>query len=193
MTSAEPNGMPRSGDGSLRAETGRVGTTSAKVVYRWLKAPSDIDAALSDQLATCWWEVSNAGGAVGFPFLPVGKDDVEVAVGRLIGSLDPEVRILLVAVSDEVLRGWLLLERNSNPLTAHWARVVRLQTALGARGSGIGHALMSEAARAARDDLGLVHLHIEVRRRSGARGLLRVMRLARDRTLARGSPVGSGG
>ncbi|HEX3462348.1 MAG TPA: GNAT family N-acetyltransferase [Acidimicrobiales bacterium] len=145
-----------------------MGINQPTVGYRWLQAPSAVDEALSGQLATCWWEVSNAGGAVGFPFLPVDKADVEAAVGQLVGSLDPEVRTLLVAVGDEVLLGWLLLERNSTPLTDHWARVLRLQTALGARGSGIGRALMTEAARAARDDLGLEQLHIEVR---GGQGL----------------------
>jgi GNAT superfamily N-acetyltransferase len=41
--------------------------------------------------------------------------------------------------------------------------VTRLQTAVGARGSGVGRALMSELHRAARDDLGLDSLRLEIR------------------------------
>ncbi|HWE70253.1 MAG TPA: GNAT family N-acetyltransferase [Acidimicrobiales bacterium] len=145
-----------------------MGTTPSNVSYRWLTVSSEVDEDLANQLATCWWEVSNAGGAVGFPFLPVERAEVAVAVERLVESLDPTVRTVLVVVSDEVLLGWALLERNRNQLTAHWARVLRLQTALDARGLGIGRALMSEIVRAARDDLGLEQLHIEVR---GGQGL----------------------
>lgn len=149
-------------------ETGRVGATPSNVSYRWLTGSSQVDEELANQLTTCWREVSNAGGAVGFPFLPVERAEVAVAVQRLVESLDPTVRTVLVAVSDEVLLGWGLLERNRNKVTAHWARVLRLQTALAARGLGIGRALLSEIARAARDDLGLEQLHIEVR---GGQGL----------------------
>jgi GNAT superfamily N-acetyltransferase len=73
-----------------------------------------------------------------------------------------------VAVSEDALLGWLVLGRNPNKLIAHWARVLRLQTTLAARGSGVGRALMLEVARAARDDFGLEQLHIEVR---GGQGL----------------------
>jgi GNAT superfamily N-acetyltransferase len=148
-------------------QTGQVGAPPSKVSYRWLNLPSQVDESLANQLATCWWEVSNAGGAVGFPFLPVERGEVAVAVERLVESLDPAARTLLVAVSDEVLLGWVVLEQNRNKLTAHWARVLRLQTTLDARGLGIGRALMSEIARAARDDLGLEQLHIELRSGQG--------------------------
>jgi GNAT superfamily N-acetyltransferase len=64
--------------------------------------------------------------------------------------------------------GWLV--RNADTLTAHWARVLRVQTALGYRGAGVGRALMREVERAARDDLRLNHLHLELR---GGMGLER--------------------
>ena len=35
------------------------------------------DPALVGQLADCWLEVSNAGGAVGFPFPPVTSEQVD--------------------------------------------------------------------------------------------------------------------
>ena len=142
-------------------------TDQPNAEFRWLKAPSEVKETLAAELVSCWLEVSNAGGAVGFPFLPVDEADVVAAVEQLVVSLDPAGRTLLVAVSEEKLIGWLVLERNPSKLTAHWARVLRVQTALGARGSGVGRALMSEVRRAATDDLGLEQLHLEVRSGQG--------------------------
>jgi GNAT superfamily N-acetyltransferase len=138
------------------------------VEYRWLSAPSQVDDNLSAQLVDCWWKVSNAGGAVGFPFLPVDVADVSAALDELVQSLDPTGRSLLVAVDNDMLLGWLVLERNPSRLRSHWARVLRVQTSLAARGLGMGRALMSEVARIAREDLRLEQLHIEVR---GGQGL----------------------
>ncbi|MGH8980433.1 MAG: GNAT family N-acetyltransferase [Acidimicrobiales bacterium] len=111
--------------------------------------------------------MSNAGGAVGFPFIPVSLDEVSEATDHLISSLDPATRRLLVAVRDEILLGWLLLTRDASQLTSHWARVHRVQTALAHRHRGIGRALMTEVARAARDDLHLEQLHLELRSGQG--------------------------
>ena len=61
-------------------------------VYRWLLSPSDVDPATRTKLAACWLEVSNAGGAVGFPFIPVTLDEVAAATERLVGGLDPHRR-----------------------------------------------------------------------------------------------------
>lgn len=90
-----------------------------------------VDPVTRGQLLACWRDVSNAGGAVGFPFLPV--DDEHVRPG------------------------------NTSRLTSHWARVLRVQTALKHRGTGVGRMLMVELGRAARDDLGLEQLHLELR------------------------------
>lgn len=70
---------------------------------------------------------------------------------------------LLLATLDGTLAGWLLLSTNRTRLTRHWARVLRVQTALPCRRQGIGRILMDEVARAARDDLGLEQLHLELR------------------------------
>jgi GNAT superfamily N-acetyltransferase len=88
----------------------------------------------------------------------------------LIGSLDPSLNRILVATVDHTLAGWLVLVGNADTLTAHWARVLRVQTALEYRGAGVGRALMREVERAARDDLRLNHLHLELR---GGMGLER--------------------
>jgi len=62
------------------------------------------------QMVACWREVSNAGGPVGFPFLPVDEQQVLPAVEDMVGSLDPALSRLLVATVDQALAGcahWL--------------------------------------------------------------------------------------
>lgn len=135
--------------------------------YRWLSSPAQVDAGLRSRLASCWLEVSNAGGAVGFPFLPVPLEEVTEATERLCQSLDADGIQLLVALDGEDLMGWLALEKNRWRLTSHWGRIFRVQTALAYRGLGIGRALMAEAARSARDDFGLEQLHLELRSGQG--------------------------
>jgi GNAT superfamily N-acetyltransferase len=122
-----------------------------------------VDEVMRAQLLTCWRDVSNAGGAVGFPFLPVTTEQVRPAIEGLIESLDPSLNRILVAMVGQTLAGWLVLVGNADTLTAHWARVLRVQTALEHRGVGVGRALMCEVERAAGDDLHLKHLHLELR------------------------------
>ena len=63
-----------------------------------------------------------------------------------------------------------MLAGNAEFLTAHWARVQRVQTAPEHRGTGVGLALMTEVARAARDDYRIDELRLELR---GGMGLER--------------------
>lgn len=136
---------------------------SATPDCRWLTTPAMVTRELRNELAACWREVSKAGGAVGFPFLPVSDDQVRPALEAMVESLDPQLNRLLLASIDGEVTGWLLLSGNPSPLTAHWARVLRVQTALEHRRAGIGRMLMDEAARSAREDLGLEQLHLELR------------------------------
>jgi len=136
------------------------------VSLRWLTSPDELSQPLLDELVGCWLRVSNAGGAVGFPFLPVDERAVRTAAVELRASLDGATRVL-VATVDGALVGWSLLRSNASPLTRHWASVSRVQTDLAVRGSGVGGALMREVARAAADE-GLEQLHLEVR---GGQGL----------------------
>jgi GNAT superfamily N-acetyltransferase len=138
--------------------------------FEWLAEASRVGLDLQDQLAVCWWEVANAGGAVGFPFLPVKRERVNTAVTELVDSLDPRGAQLLVAHESGLLLGWLLLTLNASPVVAHWARVSRVQTSLAARASGVGQALMAEVARAAREDHRLEQLHLELRAGQGLEG-----------------------
>ena len=135
----------------------------AGLVPQWLTEPSMVDARTRHQLLSCWRDVSDAGGAVGFLFLPVEDAHVLPAVDAMVDSLDPLVNRLLLATVGESLAGWLLLAGNTSKVTAHWARVLRVQTAIAYRGTGIGRSIMTEVSRAARDDLGLRYLHLELR------------------------------
>jgi GNAT superfamily N-acetyltransferase len=106
-----------------------------------------VDKITRGQLIACWRDVSNAGGAVGFPIPPVTNEQVIPAIEALIGSLDPTLNRLLLATVDQALAGWLLLVGNADIVTAHWARVLRVQTTPEHRGTGVGRALMSEVER----------------------------------------------
>lgn len=133
---------------------------------RWISHPEEVDPALLDALAACWTRVSDSGGAVGFPFLPVEASEVRAAAVTLRSTLGHHDRLLTAHVNDE-LAGWLVLKLNRLPLTAHWGAVSRVQTDLHFRRQGLGRALMTEAARASQH-LGLQQLHIAVR---GGQGL----------------------
>jgi GNAT superfamily N-acetyltransferase len=144
-----------------------MATPPAELALQWLTRPQMATPAMRWQIAKCWQEVSNAGGAVGFPFPPVDFDEVLTATEEMVYSLDPFLRRILIATVDDALAGWLVLSGNDAALTSHWAYVQRVQTGLAFRGSGIGRALMEEASRAAADELGLKSLHIEVRGGAG--------------------------
>jgi GNAT superfamily N-acetyltransferase len=136
----------------------------AELSLRWLTHPAQVTPELRRALITCWRDVANAGGAVGFAELvPVTEDDVAPVLDEIVAGLDPRLGRLLVATRGSDLAGWLLLTGNANPVVAHWGRMTRLQTAPTARGTGVGRALMTELHRSAGEDLGLDSLRLEVR------------------------------
>ncbi|MBO0907474.1 GNAT family N-acetyltransferase [Arthrobacter sunyaminii] len=136
----------------------------------WLTTPAMVGPSIRNQLLKCWRDVSNTGGAVGFPFPPVADEQVLQSIDALVRSLDVAANRILIATLDGELAGWLLLAGNSSELTAHWARVLRVQTALDFRNCGVGRALMTEVARSAAEDLALEHLRLEVRAGMGLEG-----------------------
>jgi GNAT superfamily N-acetyltransferase len=135
-----------------------------------LTRTADVTPDLREQLVRCWVEVTNAGGAAGFPFPPVRRSEVAPVLDRLTGALAPERSRLLVARDGDELAGWVLVARDPFPLVAHWAEVRHLQTRLAYRGRGIGSALMRELHRMARDEMCLEQLHLAAR---GGMGLER--------------------
>lgn len=133
------------------------------ISLHWYEQSTLIDQRLRQQIVDCWRDVSNAGGAVGFPYPPVSQDHVRPYVDSMISSMESANARILVALDGEKLAGWLLLSANSFPLTAHWALVQRVQTDLAFRSQGIGKALMQEVARFAAEDLGLRQLRLDLR------------------------------
>jgi GNAT superfamily N-acetyltransferase len=136
--------------------------TAAITFIEW-GSPSDARQPLVDAMTSCWVEVTNAGGAVGFPHPPVSVAEVQPATAALIASLDPtRARVILALVEGE-LAGWVAVVGNAVALTAHWATIQRLQTSPRFRGRGIARALMARATETARDAMGLEQLWLSVR------------------------------
>ncbi|MFB7517336.1 GNAT family N-acetyltransferase [Streptomyces sp. NPDC056144] len=131
--------------------------------YTQLTTPEAATDALVAALAACWTEVSDAGGAAGFPFPPVDPAEVTAAVDRIVTSLDPASSRLVLATLDGALVGWLHLRRDPFRLVAHWGSVHHVQTRLRARGLGIGAGLMHQARTIARDEMGLEQLRLAAR------------------------------
>lgn len=130
---------------------------------RQYTAAAEVSPVLRRQLVDCWVAVTNAGGAVGFPFPPVDEATVAPAADDLIARLDPDLRRLLVAVSNDRLAGWVSIHRDANPLIAHWGTISHLQAGPEFRGQGIGGALMIKARQIAREEMHLEQLRLAVR------------------------------
>jgi GNAT superfamily N-acetyltransferase len=132
-----------------------------------LTRPEQITPGLRQELIDCWILVSNAGGAVGFPFPPVDVTHVAPVADKLIAGLSPEYSRLLIARTGDALTGWVHVHRNPSPVIAHWGTVSHLQSLPASRGQGIGSALMVYARRVARSEMGLEQLHLALRGGTG--------------------------
>lgn len=129
-------------------------------------AEFDADDRLGAGIVDCWLEVSNAGGAVGFPFPPVAREQVRDATVRLAGAAASGAIRMFVAEADNEVLGWVVLRLNASPLTSHWAGVERLQCRPDRQGEGIGTLLLTALC----DDagaLGLEHLRLVLRSGEG--------------------------
>jgi GNAT superfamily N-acetyltransferase len=132
--------------------------------------PAQVSARLRQEIIDCWITVSNAGGAAGFPFPPVDASIVAPVADDLIAGLSPDRSRLIVARAGRALAGWVHLHRHPDPPVAHWGTVSHLQTLPAFRGRGVGSALMMSARQIARQEIGLVQLHLAAR---GGMGLER--------------------
>jgi GNAT superfamily N-acetyltransferase len=129
--------------------------------------PEQVTPGLRRELIDCWILVSNAGGAVGFPFLPVDITHVAPVADKLFAGLNPACSRLLIARAGDALVGWVHVHRNLSPLIAHWGTISHLQSLPSARGQGIGSALMEHARQVARSEMGLEQLRLAVRGGTG--------------------------
>ncbi|MFE5941180.1 GNAT family N-acetyltransferase [Streptomyces sp. NPDC056480] len=133
------------------------------LALRQATAPEDVSPELRNELLDCWIEVTNAGGAAGFPFPPIDAQLAGPAVDLLVAGLAPGSSRLLVATIDDRLAGWLNVRRDDFRLVAHWGTLHHVQTRTGLRGHGIGAALMRRVREVARDEMGLEQLRLAAR------------------------------
>jgi GNAT superfamily N-acetyltransferase len=124
---------------------------------------SDVTPTLRAGLIECWTEVTNGGGATGFPFPPVQCDNVAPVLDALLTRLHPDRERLLVALCGPVLIGWVAISRDLNPFIAHRGCVNHLQTLPAFRKRGVATALMNHLHRVARDEMHLEQLHLAAR------------------------------
>lgn len=113
-----------------------------------VRAVSAVDDVLRQDLLTCWTDVSNAGGAVGF-VPPVTEDDVAPVLARLLEGVDSGRDVLCVLTVDGATAGFAALVGSSSPLRRHWATVLRVQVHPSHQGGGLGRALMAGVHRIA--------------------------------------------
>jgi GNAT superfamily N-acetyltransferase len=132
-----------------------------------ITTPEQVTPGLRRKLIDCWILVSNAGGAAGFPFPPVGITHVAPVADKLFAGLSPGCSRLLIARTGDTLTGWVHIHRNPSPVVAHWGTVSHLQSLPSSRGQGIGSALMVHARQIARSEMGLEQLHLAVRGGTG--------------------------
>lgn len=138
-------------------------TSSNALGFTQILDPDEITDELKQTLVDCWTEVSNAGGAAGFPFPPVDAAEVTAAFDRIVENLAPPTSRLLIALTDDTVAGWLNIRRDPHPPVSHWGTIHHVQTRLGVRGQGIGTALMRRVREVARDEMGLEQLHLAAR------------------------------
>jgi predicted N-acetyltransferase YhbS len=125
----------------------------------------ELDPALTDHLkeevTTLWFDVTNAGGAVGF-VAPVTRDDIAAAAEPAFTRIaSGEDRLLLGYEEDGQLVAMLMFVYGFK-LTAHWRTVKRVMVHPETQGRGCGLLLMREAEDVARE-LGWEGLFLTVR------------------------------
>jgi GNAT superfamily N-acetyltransferase len=97
--------------------------------------------ALRRELLTCWTDVSNAGGAVGF-VPPVTEAEVSPVLDKLLEGVRSGRDLLAVLTVDGRVAGFAAIVGSSSPLRRHWAMVLRVQVHPSRQGSGLGRVLM---------------------------------------------------
>ncbi|OEU90300.1 acetyltransferase [Streptomyces abyssalis] len=145
----------------------RKAAASCPLVLKQCTAPDQVTPQLREALADCWVEVTNAGGAAGFPFPPIDRSHAVPAVERIADGLAPDTSRLLTAWHSDELVGWLSVRRDTFELIAHWGTLHHVQTRPTVQGQGFGVTMMREVHRIARDEMGLEQLHLAARAKAG--------------------------
>src|SRR4029079_12228223 len=119
-------GPPHSGAPGGPARPVGPGRHDGGVPQVEVRAVSAVDDVLRDELLTCWTDVSNAGGAVGF-VPPVTREDVAPVLDHLLEGVHSGRDVLAVLTVDGATAGWAALVGSHSPLRSHWATVLRVQ------------------------------------------------------------------
>jgi GNAT superfamily N-acetyltransferase len=122
-----------------------------------------LSGSLCRELASCWADVSDAGGAVGFPYAPVDRAEVLAAVQVIAAKVAAGSVAVFVASDSSGVCGWVALERNPFELHQHWAWLRRLQSHPRSRGQRVGAQLLENLMAFARDDWDLDFVQLSLR------------------------------
>jgi GNAT superfamily N-acetyltransferase len=136
-----------------------------------VRAVSAVDDGLRRTLLTCWTDVTNAGGAVGF-VPPVTEDDVAPVLDRLLEGVHSGRDVLCLLMVDGSPAGFATLVGSSSPLRRHWATVLRVQVHPSRQGGGLGRLLMNGVHDIARSR-GWEFLYLSARGGTGLDGFYR--------------------
>lgn len=124
-----------------------------------------VDDGLRAQLLTCWTDVSNAGGSVGF-VPPVTEAGIAPYLDAVVERVRQGREVIAVLFVDGDVAGFAVLSLSVSPLRRHWATVLRVQVHPERQGSGLGQVLMTGVHDIARAR-GLEMLHLTARGGTG--------------------------
>src|SRR5829696_2991211 len=107
-----------------------------------VRAVTVVDEVLRADLLSCWTDVSNAGGAVGF-VPPVTPEDVVPLLDKLLDGVRSGRDVLAVLTADGTTAGFASVVGSLSPLRLHWGTVLRVQVHPSRQGEGLGRVLMA--------------------------------------------------
>ena len=136
-----------------------------------VRAVSEVDDVLRQELLTCWTDVTNAGGAVGF-VPPVTQQDVVPLLDKLLEGVHSGRDVLALLVVDGATAGFASVVGSLSPLRRHWGTVLRVQVHPSRQGAGLGRVLMAGVHEIARGR-GWEFLHLTARGGTGVDGFYR--------------------
>lgn len=138
-----------------------------------VRAVSAVDDVLRQELLSCWTEVTNAGGAVGF-VPPVTAHDVVPLLDKLLEGVHSGRDVLALLTVDGETAGFASLVGSLSPLRRHWGTVLRVQVHPSRQGQGLGRVLMDGVHRIARGR-GWEFLHLTARSGTGVDAFYRLL------------------
>ena len=130
-----------------------------------VRAVTTVDDTLRGELLTCWTDVTNAGGAVGF-VPPVTPGDVVPLLDKLLDGVHSGRDVLALLTVDGATAGFASVVGSLSPLRLHWGTVLRVQVHPSRQGQGLGRVLMNGVHDIARSR-GWEFLHLTARGGTG--------------------------